>query len=76
VNPLGLCDLDRNVRPVGAAYKQIIHDWRNVLPTQRLITQEYFEMPTNHLVPRKPNGALPARPGRLSEPHKDLDSHP
>ncbi len=34
VNALGLYDLDRNVRAVGRAYKQLIADWRNVLPTQ------------------------------------------
>ena len=34
VNPLGLYDLDRNIRPVGEAYKQLIADWREVLPTQ------------------------------------------
>jgi beta-glucosidase len=33
VNPLGLYDLDRNIRPVGLAYKQLIQDWRDVLPT-------------------------------------------
>ncbi len=34
VNPLGLYDLNRNIRPVGEAYKQLIKDWRQVLPTQ------------------------------------------
>ncbi len=34
VNPLGLFDLDRNIRNVGKAYKQLIADWRNVLPAQ------------------------------------------
>ena len=34
INPLGLYDLDRNIRPVGAAYKQLIKDWAMVLPTQ------------------------------------------
>ena len=34
VNPLGLFDLDRNIRPVGRAYKQLISDWATVLPTQ------------------------------------------
>jgi beta-glucosidase len=34
VNPLGLYDLDRNPRAVGLAYKQLIADWREVLPTQ------------------------------------------
>lgn len=33
VNTLGLCDLDRNIRPVGVAYKNIIRDWQQVLPT-------------------------------------------
>jgi len=34
VNPLGLYDLDRKPRPVGKAYKQLIKDWREVLPAQ------------------------------------------
>jgi hypothetical protein len=34
VNPLGLFDLDRKIRNVGKAYKQLIADWRNVLPAQ------------------------------------------
>jgi beta-glucosidase len=34
VNPLGLYDLDRQIRPVGAAYKKIVREWRDVLPTQ------------------------------------------
>ena len=34
VNPLGLFDLDRNIRPVGEAYRQLIQRWRRVLPTQ------------------------------------------
>ena len=32
INPLGLYDLDRNIRNVGKAYKQLIRDWREVLP--------------------------------------------
>jgi beta-glucosidase len=34
VNPLGLYDLDRNIRPVGKAYQQLIQEWRDLLPTQ------------------------------------------
>jgi beta-glucosidase/6-phospho-beta-glucosidase/beta-galactosidase len=34
VNPLGLCDLDRNIRPVGRAYQKLIADWRQILPTE------------------------------------------
>lgn len=36
VNPLGLFDLDRNIRPVGKAYKKLIQQWRDVLPTQSM----------------------------------------
>ena len=36
LNPLGLFDLDRAIRPVGQAYKQLIADWSEVLPTQSL----------------------------------------
>ena len=34
VHPVGLYDLDRNIRPVGRSYKQLIRDWHEVLPTQ------------------------------------------
>lgn len=34
VHPVGLYDLDRNIRPVGTAYQQLIRDWRVVLPAQ------------------------------------------
>lgn len=34
VNPLGLCDLDRNIRAVGHAYKKLIGQWRETLETE------------------------------------------
>jgi beta-glucosidase/6-phospho-beta-glucosidase/beta-galactosidase len=34
VNPLGLYDLDRKIRPVGEAYRELISEWREILPTQ------------------------------------------
>jgi len=34
VNPLGLFDLDRNIRAVGKSYKQLMIDWRAVLLAQ------------------------------------------
>ena len=34
VNPLGLYDLDRRIRPVGEAYRKIVREWGDVLPTQ------------------------------------------
>jgi beta-glucosidase len=50
VNPLGLYDLDRNIRRVGSAYKEMIENWREILPTQSvclvvpvIIPSEYDE---------------------------------
>ncbi|GAA5513011.1 hypothetical protein Dcar01_01736 [Deinococcus carri] len=37
VNPLGLYDLDRNIRPVGEAYRRLIGEWCDVLPTQSVV---------------------------------------
>jgi beta-glucosidase/6-phospho-beta-glucosidase/beta-galactosidase len=34
VNPLGLYDLDRKIRPVGEAYKKLVREWQDVLPTK------------------------------------------
>jgi beta-glucosidase len=34
VHPVGLYDLNREIRPVGRSYKRLIADWRDVLPTQ------------------------------------------
>ena len=45
VNPLGLYDLDRNIRPVGEAYKKLISQWRQVLPTQTACLQMPLVMP-------------------------------
>jgi beta-glucosidase len=45
VNPLGLYDLDRKIRPVGRAYKQMIADWRDVLPTMSVCLKVPVVMP-------------------------------
>ena len=34
VNPLGLYDLDRKIRPVGESDKALIRQWRDILPTE------------------------------------------
>lgn len=34
VNPVGLYDLERNIRPVGRAYQQLISEWQDTLPAQ------------------------------------------
>ncbi len=33
VNPLGLFDLDRKIRPGGEAYQKLMMDWQYILPT-------------------------------------------
>lgn len=34
VNPLGLVDLDRKIRPVGEAYRRLVANWHNTLPVE------------------------------------------
>lgn len=46
VNPLGLFDLDRNIRAVGKAYQQLITSWSEVLPTQSVCLQVPVILPT------------------------------
>lgn len=48
VNPLGLYDLDRNIRAVGRTYKQLIADWREVLPTQSICLTVPVVLPSEY----------------------------
>src|SRR4051812_16545422 len=48
MNPLGLYDIDRNIRAVGRAYKKLIHDWRAVLPTQSVCLTVPLVGPNEH----------------------------
>ena len=48
VNPLGLYDLDRNIRPVGEAYKKIISEWGTVLPTKSVCLRLPIVMPEHN----------------------------
>lgn len=34
LNPLGLYDLDRKIRPVGEAYRLLVEQWRGILPLE------------------------------------------
>lgn len=56
VNPLGLYDLDRNIRAVGKAYKELIADWATVLPTQSVCLQVPIALPQDD------GGAVPCEP--------------
>jgi beta-glucosidase/6-phospho-beta-glucosidase/beta-galactosidase len=46
VTPVGLYDLDRKIRPVGRCYKQLIQDWRQVLPAQSMCLQVPVMLPS------------------------------
>ena len=59
VNPLGLYDLDRKIRPVGEAYKQLIKDWQEVLPTESVCLNVPINIPDDYLPAREAN-----EPGR------------
>jgi beta-glucosidase len=36
VNPLGLFDLDRKIRPVGEAFRRLVTQWQEILPVETL----------------------------------------
>ncbi|HEY0868654.1 MAG TPA: family 1 glycosylhydrolase [Fimbriimonas sp.] len=42
VHTVGLYDLDRKIRPVGTAYKHIIRDWEDMLPTTSTAIRLYL----------------------------------
>jgi beta-glucosidase/6-phospho-beta-glucosidase/beta-galactosidase len=48
VNPLGLYDLDRRIRPVGRAYRKLIEDWRDVLPAQSICLSVPLVLPAEY----------------------------
>lgn len=48
VNPLGLYDLDRQPRAVGKAYRQLIADWKEVLPTQSVCLRLPLVLPDDY----------------------------
>jgi len=48
VTPVGLYDLDRNIRPVGRCYKTLIHDWCDVLPAQSVCLTVPVVWPHEH----------------------------
>ena len=51
INPLGLYDLDRRIRPVGECYARLIREWKQVLPVQSVCLQVPIVMPCEHNEP-------------------------
>ncbi len=56
LNPMGLFDLDRRIRPVGEAYQRLISSWRNVLPTQSLCLTMPLDPPEQLTASPYPHG--------------------
>ncbi len=63
VNALGLFDLDRNIRPVGTAYRDLIRAWGKVLPTQSVCLQVPVSLPQDYVAPQ----AAPVPAHEISE---------
>jgi beta-glucosidase/6-phospho-beta-glucosidase/beta-galactosidase len=70
--PVGLYDLDRNIRPVGRAYKQLIKDWRVVLPAQSVCLTVPIVMPDDYEEPSAQRQRERARHFRLVEPDRQV----
>lgn len=45
VNPLGLYDLNRKIRPVGEAYRRLVAQWRDILPLESLGVDIHYTPP-------------------------------
>ncbi|WP_394999881.1 family 1 glycosylhydrolase [Sphingomonas sp.] len=48
VHPVGLYDLNRQIRPVGRCYKTLIADWGKVLPTQSVCLAVPLVLPSEY----------------------------
>ncbi|MDO8322531.1 MAG: glycoside hydrolase family 1 protein, partial [Phenylobacterium sp.] len=48
VHPVGLYDLNREIRAVGKSYKQLIADWSEVLPTQSVCLSVPIVLPSEY----------------------------
>ena len=68
VDPVGLYDLDRKIRPVGEEYKRIIADWNRVLPTQSTALVMPIKMPQEYdwTPPTKPSAGEQREAGQVN----------
>lgn len=51
VNELGLFDLQRQIRPVGRAYQQLVAEWQDVLPAQSVCLVVPLVLPSEYDAP-------------------------
>jgi hypothetical protein len=76
VNPLGLYDLDRKIRPVGIAYKQLMQDWSEVLPTQSVCLRVPVVPPSEHDASWAQKTRAEARLRRMKQPTSPANADP
>lgn len=67
IHPVGLYDMNRNIRPVGRCYKQLIKDWRDVLPAESVCLTVPVVPPAEHAEPAVRRLQAEARQLRFSE---------
>lgn len=51
INPVGLYDVHRKLRPVGDAYRQLIREWRHLLPAQSVCLLLPITLPSEYHEP-------------------------
>ncbi|MDQ2891026.1 MAG: family 1 glycosylhydrolase [Gemmatimonadota bacterium] len=73
IDPLGLFDLDRNIRPVGTAYQTLIREWAAVLPTQSVVLALPIDQPVRSSENQSTVDAAD-RPARTVAPRPDVVS--
>lgn len=71
-HPVGLYDLNREIRAVGRSYKQLIADWKDVLPTQSMCLSVPIVPPSEHQDPSARRQRHDARNMRDSELAKEM----
>ncbi len=69
VHPVGLYDLNRQIRPVGLCYRQLIRDWHEVLPTQSVCLNVPIVRPSEYrdrMAMRQQENAVKLRASELA----------
>ncbi|HEY1684672.1 MAG TPA: family 1 glycosylhydrolase [Tepidisphaeraceae bacterium] len=72
INPLGLYDLHRKIRPVGEIYRQIIKDWTLALVSQ----PQYRQLWRTEKTVEQTQRTARVRPGTKHHPHQEKSPTP
>jgi beta-glucosidase/6-phospho-beta-glucosidase/beta-galactosidase len=67
IHPVGLYDMNRQIRPVGRCYRQLISDWRDVLPAESICLTVPVVPPSEHQEPTVRRLQAEARELRVHE---------